>query len=334
MDVRFLKEISEAYTIDTELNISPDIIFNELYDTVKYVRQYDPDLYNELYEVDRIYQQRILKNYLDLCYENELAAKSGEEVLEEVILEVTAGKIIAIISVILAGIYRKGISKAIFKTLSVIGKALAAIGEFISTRGKYLQLRYAIIQENANKCYIKCGISDPKKISALSYLTITTKSSFGTKQSLEQSKCLRECYIENLIEVINLHMESYFACLKRTGNFSAIQKTDADDIMRMISSTSLGTSCLDHYELAKNAMDSFYKILDLVYNDQFDEDRKLEWINKLRTRLYDAREQIHKMDNNNLQRYDGGNKPQFQNNKPQFQNNKPQFQGNKPPFRR
>jgi len=91
---------------------------------------------------------------------------------------------------------------------------------------------------------------------------------------------------------------------------------------------------LDHYELAKNAMDSFYKILDLVYNDQFDEDRKLEWINKLRTRLYDAREQIHKMDNNNLQRYDGGNKPQFQNNKPQFQNNKPQFQGNKPPFRR
>jgi energy-converting hydrogenase Eha subunit C len=324
MDVRFLKEISEAYVMDTELNEQSESVFNILYDTVRYVRQCDLDLYNELYELDRIYQQKILKGYLDLYYGQEsVSVESDNELLSEVELSMTlSGTFIAsIVAAIIALLTRKPLSKTIFKTLSFLGKILSNVGKFIVTRGRYMQLRYAIVQQNASKCYIKCGISSPKDISALTYFTITSKSSFGTKKSLEQGKCLRECYISNLIEVISLHMESYFACLKRTGGFAAIQRTDPDEIIRMISSTNIGTVCQEHYNIAKDALDSFYKILDLVYTEEFDDSIKLQWVNTLRSRLYDVREQVRKLDDNTLQRYNqNDNRPQNQNFNRQQQN--------------
>ena len=64
MDVRFLKGISEAYVMDSDLNQEPDQIFEELYDVVKFLQTYDIKLYDELYEGTKLQQQRILKNYL------------------------------------------------------------------------------------------------------------------------------------------------------------------------------------------------------------------------------------------------------------------------------
>ena len=69
MNVNFLQSISEAYIMDTELKVDQNIIFEELYDVVKFLRVYDENLYNELYESTKLQQQRILKNYLDISYE-------------------------------------------------------------------------------------------------------------------------------------------------------------------------------------------------------------------------------------------------------------------------
>jgi len=329
MNVRFLKEISEAYILDTELNILPNEIFDELYETVKYIRQYDLDLYNELYELDSLRQQQILKNYLDLYFEQEEILNEIDPVVTPAVTIALSGKyFLYMLGAITAVFYRKGITKGVFKVISVIGKLFESVGKFITRHGKYMQLRYSIIQENAKRCYIKCGIPDPNKISSLSYFSITTGSSFGTKTSLKQSECLRECYIEGLIEVIALHMESYFACLKKTGSFNVVQKGDSDDLMKMISSTNVAAVCADHYDVARSCLDNFYRVLELVYNKEFDEDEKMEWINKLRTRLYSARDQVQKLDNNSLQRYgqnQGNQNRNFQ--KSNFQRNNQDTRG-------
>ena len=109
MDVRFLKEISEAYIMDTELDAFPEQIFNELYGITKYIQANDLELYNELYESSRITQQRILKTYLDCVFELDVPEKVDEELLTE---DPGVGAVIGILGSIVIGLYRKGITKS------------------------------------------------------------------------------------------------------------------------------------------------------------------------------------------------------------------------------
>jgi len=324
MDVRFLRDISEAYVIDTNSTLDVDSVFNELYELVKFIRETDVYLYEELYAVDRLYQQRILTNYLNLTFFDDEALLNEISGVEVVL---SAGVLKFLLAAIVAAIWRRPISRGIFKTISDIGTLLNSIGKWFQRRGQYMRLRYAIIQQNFQRCYTECKISDIRQISALSYLAITTRSVIGTKLSLEQAGCLRECYIENLVEIICLHMESYFACLKRTGAYNVIDKTDSDELLKMISSTNISSVCEDHYRVAKETFEKFYQVLDLVYNSPNDDSRRLEWVQRLRSRLYEIREQIRRTDNQTLQqRYSSGsdqqNRPQNQNqqNRPQYQN--------------
>lgn len=318
MDVRFLKDISEAYILDTELKISSEEIFNEVYGLVKFLRSYDLELYNELYENTKLTQQRIIKGYLDQIYietsDNNLLDIDDlyqNIISEEVTLTLALPYIVlAIIGAVSAG----PITKAMMKAASVIGGWFEKFGNFLKTRGKYMQLRYSIVQENTRRCYVKCGIDDPKKLSALTYFSLVHRSTLGSKESFKQGTCLRDCYIDNLIELIALHMESYFACLKKTGGFDAFNKVESDDLMRMISSTNLGSSCELFYDEAKEALDNFYKTLDLVYDKNLDSDLRLAVVNKLRSRIYQARQTIQRTDVRQLERYTKSNNT-FEKNK-------------------
>jgi len=315
MDVRFLKSISEAYVIDTELNITPEIVFNEVYGIVKLLRDYDLELYNELYETTKLYQQRIIKGYLDQIYEQVKYTSEDEEIINEELALTIAGATVAkaiayVLGLVTMLIFKRPLTKAVMATISFLGKGIEKLGQFLTRHGKYMQMRYSIIQENSRKCFVKCGIDDPSKISIFSYASIRHTGS-GTKESAEQAKCLRDCYIENLIELIALHMECYFACLKKTGGFETLNKTDTDDLMKMISSVNLGASCEGFYNQAKEALDLFYKTIEFVYDKEYDEDLRLEMVNKLRQKIYQARQTIQRSDARQLQRY--GQKPeQFQ----------------------
>ncbi len=315
MDVRFLKGISEAYVMDSDLNQEPDQIFEELYDVVKFLQTYDNELYNELYEGTKLQQQRILKNYLDISFEQE-----EQPLTEDIVL--TTG---AVISFIVATIFGKSIAKGITKTLSVIGKAMETFGNWVSRQGKYQQVRYAIIQENTRKCYAKCGIQKPSDIHVLTYVSIKAGSASGGEKTVAQGMCLRECYIGELIETIALHMENYFACLKKTGSFDVVQKTDSDDIMKMVSSTNVAAACESYYTAAKEALDNFYKVLELVYDSYSEADMRLEKVNALRTRIYTARQTVQNIGQKEIQRYE---RPAFKPQQKQNSNTKPNFRRN------
>lgn len=330
MDVRFLKDISEAYVIDSGLKQTPEQIFDSLYDAVKFLQSYDINLYNELYEVSKLRQQQILKNYLDAIYVSE------QDTIQE-IADVISIPTSVVLGGIVALLFGKSIAKTFSSVIATLGESFETFGKWLARHGKYSQIRYAIIQENTKRCYTKCGIQKPSDIHLFTYFTIKSSSMLGGQKSIEQGRCLRECYIEELIELIGLHMENYFACLKRTGGFDVVQKTDSDDIMKMISSTNIASVCESYYTAARDALDNFYRVLELVYNKRDEEDKRLEKINKLRSKIYESRQTVQRTDQKELQRYGSGNFPVSQAKPPQVQVplNRPQVgQSNNPNFRR
>jgi len=311
MNVNFLKDISEAYVIDSGLKIDPNQIFEDLYDIAKFLQSYDDTLYNELYEATTLQQQRILKNYLNITYEQMLINEEFSVVISST----------PILLGIVGLIFGKSIAKGVTKTISVVGESLETLGRWLARHGKYFQIRYSIVQENTRKCYAKCGVQKPSDIHVLAYFTIKNTSIFGGQKSIEQGKCLRECYISELIDVIALHMENYFACLRKTNSFDVVQKTDSDDIMKMISSTNVASACESYYTAARDALDNFYRVLELVYDEHSEADKRLEKINALRTKIYEARQIVQRTNENQIQRY---SQPQFrtqQNNSNNFRRN-------------
>ena len=328
MDVRFLKDISEAYVIDSGLNVEPNQIFEELYDVAKFLQAYDSGLYNELYESTKLQQQRILKNYLDITYEQEL--------LTEVTIILPAGMIVG---GIIFGIFGKSIAKTALRVAATAAEGIETLGKWLARHGKYWQIRYSIVQENTRKCYALCGVQKPSDLRVASYFTIKNKSTIPAGQeSLEQGKCLRECYIEETISTIGLHMENYFACLKKTGSFDVVQKTDSDDIMKMVSSTNVAAACESYYNAARESLDNFYRIIEMVYDEHSEADKRLEKINKLRTKVYESRQTVQNVNQKDMQRYGQApfTKPPQQNEvqrhgqtpfRPQ-QNNNPNFRRN------
>lgn len=293
MDVRFLNNISEAYIMDTGLNIEPDQIFNELYDIVKFLQVYDNMLYNELYESTKLQQQRILKNYLDISYESELLTEFVDP------FSLSGGILVSIVGYLFGG----AVIRSSMSTISALGSNFDRLGKWLSKHGKYSQLRYAIIQENTRECYAVCGIRKPSDLSPFAFFKIKEDLP-GTKIIVSQGKCLRECYLMSLIDVIALHMENYFACLKKTGTFNAVQKTDSDDIMKMISNTNISSVCVGYYEAARDALENFYRTLELVYASPADADQRFNKINVLRSKIYEARQTVQKADQNEFKRYD------------------------------
>ncbi|MFA7202677.1 MAG: hypothetical protein WC188_03060 [Candidatus Caldatribacteriota bacterium] len=290
MDVNFLKNISEAYIIDNELEISPDKIFEEMYDIVTFLREYDNELYESLYNSTKLNQQQVLKTYIDFS--------------DEAIYEGMISTGVSILTMIVAALFKSSILRTVFKGLSKVGEYFEKFGNSVAKFGKYSQLRYSTIYKNYSTCYARCGIKTTKDIKFTSYFNIKDKILSG-----EQGRCLRNCYLDYLIETIALGMENYFACLKRTTGLESLKNSDADDILKLVSKTNLAASCESFYLHAKEALDNFYSLLDMIYDPHVEADKRLEKINSLRSKVYNARQTIIRADQKQIQRYDS--KPQF-----------------------
>ena len=108
--------------------------------------------------------------------------------------------------------------------------------------------------------------------------------------------------------------------------------------MKMVSSTNVAAACESYYTAAREALDNFYRVLELVYNGRLEEDKRLEKINKLRSKIYESRQIIQRTNDRDMQRYSGEKFPAQVAKSPQFQPklNRPQIGGQhyNPNFRR
>ncbi|MDD4081894.1 MAG: hypothetical protein PHD05_00770 [Sphaerochaetaceae bacterium] len=283
MDVRFLKEISEAYIIDTDINnVTADEVFEDLFEIIKILREYDLELYNQLYETTKLHQQQIFKTYLDNLY--------GCSVIQEGGLEP-----VSMLVGICMLLFNKPVIKSVYTAMNKVGKFFEFMTGWLNKQGKYMQLRYAMIYKNTKRCYTKCGITTGKDIQ---------RTAFLEKFKTRQGQCLRECYLDEITDVIALGMENYFACLKRTTGMDTVRNASSDDILSIISRTNLSASCENFYSVAKEALDQFNLALDFMYDPHLEADKRLEKINELRNKIYKTKQSIVSIDQKQLQRYD------------------------------
>ena len=216
-----------------------------------------PELYDHLYDTGRLQQQQILETYLNYQYLN-----NGDKLLnEDMGLNLAVGGLTALVTLV----YQNRINKTIFGAIKLVGKAFESIGKFLTSHGRYWKFRYAIVQQNAKKCYTKCDISE-KDLSAWSYFSVGSKPpTLATTESHRQGECLKDCYVDFSIETIALLAKSYFACVKRSGDWNSVREARPYDILTVLSGLQLSTLCQSYYEEMKKAMDNFNDLLDFVY---------------------------------------------------------------------
>jgi hypothetical protein len=289
MDVKFLNDISEAYIIDKDLKkLYPDCdsksIADHLYELVKDLRETDIELYDKLYDRDKVTQQQIFEKYLNSVF---FINKEEIDTLNEIGLETGFG----ILTLIVMGLVRKPLARNIFSAISIVGKFFDSLGKKISTQGKYWKFRYAIIQQNSERCYRKCGVTQDN-LAASSYLALTkdTMSTFISKLGDEQADCLSTCYVDDLVQSIGLFVKQYFICLKNTG--TNIRDTDPDEIMKLISKTNINSQCEQLYKDAKDAFSNFEKVLDFLYGQPELKHKKQKALDMLRGEIYKVRDEI------------------------------------------
>ncbi len=260
MDVKFLESCCEAYIIENNLyeTLTTEQMFKDVYKSLYYMREYHKDDSNIVENYDKVNQHLFLNEYFDLTYKQETINEIG------VGTAVGAGILASIGVELLLKTIERPITKVVSKTFNNIGINLERLGNFLS-KGRYWKFQYAIIQKNLKQSYIKCGI-DPKKVNLDTYRAISDSFDKAEIKIDKQAKCMRDEYIELLIEKIALLLKSYFVCLKKTGNFNTVENIDPKEIMTIIGSTQLSNSCLDYHEIAKQTLNDFDYIIKTFIN--------------------------------------------------------------------
>ena len=292
MDVRFLGEVSDAFIVKHSLynKCTKDELQQDLYSLIKELRETDIELYDHLYDTNRIQQVKILETYLDYQYR----MNGDGQVIEEIgPISLAIGGISALVTIL----YQNRINKAIFATAKSIGEVVSGIGEFLTKHGRYWKFRYAIVQQNAKKCYLTCDI-DEKTLSAWTYFSVGKEPPIlASQETFRQGECLKKCYVRFSIESIALLAKSYFACLKRSGGWQEVMDARPDDILTVVSGLQLSSLCQAYYEEMKKSMDMFSDLLDFVFGTS--SPAKQGALKDLKNKVIESRKEINKANNLN-----------------------------------
>ena len=297
MDRRFLLELCDAYLIDHNVHANHDkktisqmserITF-EVLDLVQELRDTDLELYNQLWDQTKTHQQQVIKSYLDMCYEVDNQIDNNGEVIQEGLTWLGWTALTGAVYYLAQG----QLSKFVFSSVATLGKVMESIADKLRKQGRYFKFRYAIIQRNAAKAYTTCGV-DPKDINTFTYLQAGQSNfPFSSAKAIKQGACLREHYVSYVIEVICLQLQNYFACLKWTSQFSSVENSNGNDLMKTISGLNLSAACKEHYDDVRESFSNFHDLIEFVYDN--DDRKKMDMTEKLKKRVVESRDQVKK----------------------------------------
>ena len=281
MNVRFMHEISDAYRLDRQLDKSTQEIFGEFYEAIKETRLVDPGLYNYLCEISPIEQQKIFKWYMDSYYSEETG---DDEVINEVIMT-----ILRILDPWLSSL-RGWWTKQAARIATHIERA----AETFSKESKYTIMRHSIIKKNFQECYQTCEVNIEDLPSHI-YGTVRGKhyaekgTGYVPFSAMTKGICLFECYIKKVISIIGMLSETYFDCLKASGELEQYQTAEADDILAIIRSTKVGAACQEYQKKLDEMIDDFKTLLDFGYTED-EQDKRQDKYRELRKVILQARD--------------------------------------------
>lgn len=297
MDKQFIDTIVGAYFIDNRIteseNLNKKHYSDLVLESVRELRDSDIELYNEIYDCSRLCQQKFMKSFLDLeIYQN------NDDVLEESFI---TGGLTALLLLTAGHLWGGKISNTTFKLLNDITDKWNRFFTFVSKLGRSVRIRYAIIQKNQESCYVRCGIKkEDMKLSH--YAGVSTNipvwGNWSSTEKIETARCLRNCFIENVIYSIDLFMENYFECLQKSG----VTITNAeDDIMKFIDRLGTSNVCSTFYKNAKEVFDIFEKTIDMVFTPPYEQEKQNAY-KLLKERLYKTRIRIESNKRPNFQK--------------------------------
>lgn len=354
MNRQFLLNLCENYFIENDIYsqftkkqipIIKENIINEILNLNKYLLEYDIETYDMLADRNKITQTRIINRYLDYCFKDDSDIQNEFQSLDKfnnlnVVNEIFTGVDLALFGTFLTVVFlHKPIGDLAFKILSKIGRFFEGLGKFFIDSGRFFKFKYAIIRENNELCYRNCKV-DPDTLSGLAYTYGKSFQFAINAKELAQVQCLSKCYLDYVIECIHLLSKSYFICLRNTSQFKDFQDMKADDLMKVMSSLELGSTCKEYFDYIKESFDNFYSLVDHVFDKEKD---KQEAIQRLRDRISNARSEVanskdlKKMYTSNTLpkkdyfKNDNLNNQQSKTNNPNFNNQQPKL--NNPNFK-
>lgn len=303
MNFQFIDEACESYFVNQDLHRflgwdkAEEIrteISDELKSFMRDLRENDIELYEQIYDQSRMQQRKIINYYLEGVFEDEYSSVLQEGIVETGIL-IGVASLVGIMSSIFSS---KKLGRATMKTLEKITDFFDGIAKFLITnRNRNLKFRAAIIRKNAEECYKKeCNV-DPDDLGIGSHMKVTHSPDDPPKSFSERTAvCLRDCYLERLVDMIALLFETYFACLKRTGEFDKLEQAKtSNDLVKIVTGTSLSRHCESYFDKIKESFDNFHELLDFL----FPQNRRTKgyWRDQLRDKLLEKKNQIQKQEN-------------------------------------
>ena len=272
-----------------------DQLFTEVINILHHVREHDADfLYNNFNNSHLFQQQKVICMLLDnICINEEIKLV---DFIPDIIKQHPS---VAVVSLIITGLlskYRAPITRGTMSFLSKLGKVIEQVGKFITHQGRYSQFRYAIIQQNSEKCYKACGITDVHNIKPMQYFNYHVDKS----ENLAVGKCLAQCYIQQQIEISMMLLRLYLICLKNTNKFNNIGTLDDAQIYTLFfhpeTSTKkyvLSGSCEEYFTLISKTFNVFNDLLSYVYSE---ERFRRETMNQLYNQIKQVKNEVSRTD--------------------------------------
>lgn len=295
MDQKFIQNMVDAYFIDNNIyedetkKITKDAFSKDILNEMRDLRENDLELYDRVYNMSRTNQNFVIRNYLSSHFINEDTDENSELVESFTGSIVFGGAILLIMRLLVP----HKVSNTTFKALERVSTVWQTVTKWMAKFGSKTRVRYAIVKQNTESCYKRCGVRN-EDMTLSHYSGVHTSDPWwGSWSNLERRRvgeCLRECFLNTQVESINLYMENYFECLKKSG--VNLQNAD-DDLMKFVSRMDSSHVCQDFHSYAKKLFDNFEMTLNMVFSSSEDKEKQ-QWYNKLKEKLYKTRQKIER----------------------------------------
>jgi hypothetical protein len=306
MDQHFIRLMAKAYVTDNDLSQEDQVELAEnAIDAMQLLKEESYELYNMVHSYTRAKQQSFLYRLYDFEY---IDIDDEEELSQEMDMPslLTTGGMLGLLAggVIITYFLERHFFKYVAKIREVWSSIRTRISDFaqdkkFATRMKVIN---AILEENFDNCSRKCGAEDDikgykydkKRLREALYVK-ANKSIMGfspgmslSKDELETSGCLLNCYLGYLTSVFAELVLAYDACLNKTGES---RQFGLDKGIDVITHFPVGGECGVMQKKLKDTYDDFEDALSSFFEGE--KRLKQEWINRLDQKIRDAKQGKH-----------------------------------------
>lgn len=189
------------------------------------------------------------------------------------IFGVTIGTFI-LLALIFFGI--KHITYAKAKAAALLHHSAESLAKFVKRITNISRLENTIIFSNLEVCGHRCGIRNFKDIDK--FTTFALRGIKLTSNSVKQSECLYNCFIDMIHKLVEVTTKQYVTCLKNSGDKIGLVELTSINVLLKPPSAS---HCKIFYDQLKTFDDDFTEAIDVLSTNQETKDKLISDYHKV-----------------------------------------------------